>query len=446
VSASAPAIPGYRIEGLLGEGGMGQVFLAVDEVLERRVAVKVIGPGLAGDGAARARFLREARAMAGVEHPNVVRLYSFGEAYFVMELVEGDTLAARLQRGVVLAPAEALRIARETAAALRAAWRRGIVHRDVKPANILLDAQDRVRVADFGLARREEGEAGATAAGLVVGTPHYMSPEQARGEPTDFRSDVYSLGIVLYEMVAGHRPFTGRTPVEVIAQHLATPLPPIERQGLPAHVPRVIAHMTAKGREERSGSYDDLLRELEGLEPHDDEPRTATMPVPRVVPPTRSRRWFLAAAGVGTLGAAATFLGRSARRASFSVAVAPFYGPDETSSREGRLLASLVESALEIRLPADDVDLVGIEEVGPAVRSRRAAADLVRRLDVDVLAWGEVLRFGDQLEIALRLTSREGLLTELEAGTLAVADLEARRSCAATLAARVDAVYSTRRR
>src|SRR5215208_6336679 len=141
-SAALPNIRGYRVLHSLGEGGMGQVFLAEDETLERRVAIKVISRDLAGEGAARARFLREARAMAGVEHANVVRIYAFGEAeghlYIVMEFVEGETLAARLLRLTRLTVTDAVRIAAEVAQALSAAWRRGIVHRDVKPANILI--------------------------------------------------------------------------------------------------------------------------------------------------------------------------------------------------------------------------------------------------------------------------------------------------------------------
>src|SRR5688572_9061966 len=223
---------------------MGQVFLAQDETLERRVAIKVIAQSLAGEGVARSRFLREARAMAGVEHPNVVRIYAFGEAeghlYIVMEYVEGETLAARLARMTRLAVSDSLRIASEVAQALSAAWRRGIVHRDVKPANILIDAEDRVKVADFGLARAVRAAGGSdsdtTSDGMVVGTPHYMSPEQALGEETDFRSDIYSLGIVLFEMLGGQKPFTGRSPVEVIGKQLREPLPSLAQRcpGVPA--------------------------------------------------------------------------------------------------------------------------------------------------------------------------------------------------------------------
>ena len=189
MSAALPLIRRYRILGSIGRGGMGEVFLAEDETLERRVAIKRIAAPLAAEGAARSRFLREARAMAGIEHPHVVRVYAFGEAegqpYIVMEYVEGETLAVRLTRATRLAVEDALRIAREVTQALAAAWTRGIVHRDVKPANILLDREDHVKVADFGLARPPRGEdSEATGSGSVVGTPHHISPEQARGEET----------------------------------------------------------------------------------------------------------------------------------------------------------------------------------------------------------------------------------------------------------------------
>ena len=469
-SATLPNIRGYRILHSLGEGGMGQVFLAQDETLERRVAIKVIAQGLAGEGAARSRFLREARAMAGVEHANVVRIYAFGEAeghlYIVMEYVEGETLAARLTRVTRLTVADAVRIAAEVAQALSAAWRRGIVHRDVKPANIRMDAEDRVKVADFGRARAARAAGGsdsdATTDGMVVGTPHYMSPEQALGEETDFRSDIYSLGIVLYEMLGGQKPFIGRSPVEVIAKQLREPLPSLAQKcpDVPASVTAVVESMTAKMRDERPASYPDLLKRLAmpsllgGPLPLLTS-SMVTMARPAALPPaapTRParRRWALAVvvALAALLGTA--YFGLAARRhAAFTVAIAPFYGPDAESDKEARVLGALLETELGRRMPEDDVELMGAEQVKTVVRSPRGARTLAEKLDVDVVVWGDALSFQGEVELATRLTTRDGTLIEAsESGAMAQGGgaIETRRARASAVADRVAEIYARKKR
>ena len=249
---------------------MGTVYLAEDVTLGRRVAVKLVSGHIRHDDEARARFLREARSMATVEHPNVVHVYSFGDVqgrpYLVMEYVEGETLAARIRRLGGLPIAEALDIARQTTLALEAAWERGIVHRDVKPPNILIDGKERVRVADFGLAKpAQSARDDVTEGGMFLGTPHYVSPEQARGEDVDFRSDVYSLGIVLYEMLAGVPPFRGPTPIDIVAQHLGAPPPSLgeRRPETPAGVVRLVEQMTEKDRDRRPASYAALRAAIE---------------------------------------------------------------------------------------------------------------------------------------------------------------------------------------
>jgi TPR repeat protein/predicted Ser/Thr protein kinase len=267
-----PSIQGYRFLRKLGEGGMGAVYLAEDVTLGRRVAIKVVSARLAQDGAARTRLLREARAMATAEHPHIVRVYSFGEhagvVYIVMEYVDGDDLGERLRRLGRLPIEEALQVTRQIAEALEAASEKGIVHRDIKPANVLLDARDHVRVADFGLAKpvaSSAGETPLTQTGLIVGTPHYLSPEQARGEAVDFRSDIYSLGVLLYEMLAGTPPFHGTTPVAVVAQHLNTPPPPLRdvRAETPSGVVRLVEHMMEKEPGRRPQSYAALRKAIE---------------------------------------------------------------------------------------------------------------------------------------------------------------------------------------
>ena len=270
-------IDSYEIVAPIGAGGMGEVYRARDTSLKRTVAIKVILDKLTADNEARERFLREARAMATVEHPHLVRIYSFGESegmvYLVMEYVEGENLADRLRRLGKLQIDEALQIVRQIAEGLEAAWERGIVHRDIKPSNILIDTKDRVRVADFGLAKPAEvlnEETLLTQASAIVGTPHYLSPEQARAEKVDFRSDIYSLGILLYEMLAGSPPFNGSSPVVVVAHHLNSPIPQLrdKRPEVPAGLIRLVEQMTEKDPGRRLQSYAALRKALaESAEP-----------------------------------------------------------------------------------------------------------------------------------------------------------------------------------
>jgi serine/threonine protein kinase/tetratricopeptide (TPR) repeat protein len=227
--------PQYRLERELGRGGMGVVFVARDTTLDRRVAIKVVHPELALHESITRRFLTEARTIARVRHPNIVAIHAAGSAegllYYVMDEVAGESLRQRLLRETRLAPEETARIVSDVAAALDCAGRAGVVHRDVKPENVLLDSDSgRAMLADFGIARAvitESGES-STGQGVAVGTPIYMSPEQAAGEEIDTRSDIYALGVVAYEMLAGHPPFQGPHRV-VVSKHMAERPVPIER-------------------------------------------------------------------------------------------------------------------------------------------------------------------------------------------------------------------------
>ncbi len=208
---TAPVIPGYKVERLINSGAMGQVYLAIQEALERPVAIKVIAPSLSIDATFRQRFLKEGKIIAQLRHPHIVTIHDIGEClnqyYMVMEYIEGGTLKERIQKG--LSPEQAVSILRQIASALGYAHRQGFIHRDVKPANILFRDDHNAVLSDFGIAKGHEDNVHLTATGLAVGTVLYMSPEQAQGKMLDGRSDLYSLGLLFFEMLVGSRPDRG---------------------------------------------------------------------------------------------------------------------------------------------------------------------------------------------------------------------------------------------
>ena len=235
----------YRLDDRIARGGMATVWLGRDELLGRRVAVKTLHPELAHDAALRGRFRQEAVAAAALSHPNIVATYDTGEddgnAFIVMELVEGESLRQLLDRVRVLDPPQATAIAHQVAMALDHAHKQGIVHRDIKPANVLVPREGAVKVADFGIAKAAGGD-DHTRTGTVVGTARYLSPEQVQGLPADARTDVYALGLVLYEMLAGRPAFTGDTEMATALARLTGPPPPLElaRPGIPPALSGVV--------------------------------------------------------------------------------------------------------------------------------------------------------------------------------------------------------------
>jgi serine/threonine-protein kinase len=258
----------YEIVRHLARGGMAEVYLAHDQLLDRRVALKVLFPEFARDPAFVQRFRREAQAAANLNHPNIVAVFDWGEedgTYFiVMEYVEGRSLREAIQADGPLYPNLAADLASDIAGALGYAHRNGVVHRDVKPGNILLTPQGQVKVTDFGIARAAGTNENLTQTGSVMGTATYFSPEQAQGLPVDARSDVYSLGIVLYEMVCAVPPFSGESPISVAYKHVReeAPRPTVVNPDVPAALENIILTAMAKSPEARYASADDMRADL----------------------------------------------------------------------------------------------------------------------------------------------------------------------------------------
>jgi eukaryotic-like serine/threonine-protein kinase len=312
----------YQVITRVAAGGMGEVYRAHDAVLDREVAVKILHPHLAGDRGFVERFRREARAAAILNHPSIVGVYDWGTTdgtyFMVMEFVRGLNLRSLLTEYGRLEPAQAVEVALPVLSALDHAHGHGIVHRDVKPENILIARDGMVKVADFGLARAYAESSVSQAEGTVTGTVQYLAPEQIHGEPADPRTDLYAFGVVLFELLTGHPPFTGETSMAIAYQHLssAVPAPSVLEPSVPATLDRVVLRATSKDREERPASAramrDEValagmglppaqrVAELAGQIPATEliaPDRAPTVTIPRAASPRsrRRRRWrFLA--------------------------------------------------------------------------------------------------------------------------------------------------------
>ena len=263
----------YRLGELLGRGGMAEVHIGQDVRLGRDVAVKMLRPDMARDPTFQARFRREAQSAASLNHPSIVAVYDTGEddfagnpvPYIVMEYVEGSTLRELLASGSRLVPERALEIVDGILAALAYSHQRGIVHRDIKPANVMLNRNGEVKVMDFGIARAmADGASTMTQTSAVIGTAQYLSPEQARGEQVDARSDIYSAGCLLYELLAGRPPFVGDSPVSVAYQHVREePIPPSHIDpDVPAAADAIVLRALTKDREERYQTADEMRADI----------------------------------------------------------------------------------------------------------------------------------------------------------------------------------------
>src|SRR6478672_265256 len=257
----------YRIERELAHGGMAEVYLARDESLDRLVALKALFPEFAREPSFVERFRREAQAAANLNHPNIVGIYDWGQedgTYFiVMEYVEGRSLRDLIRSEGLIDPGRAADITAEIASALAFAHRSGVVHRDVKPGNVLITPQGNVKVTDFGIARAGTSD-GLTQTGSVMGTATYFSPEQAQGLAVDGRSDVYSVGVVLYELVCGVAPFVGDSPVSVAYKHVREEAiaPSLRNPDVPHGLEQIIMSALAKDPDHRYQSADDLRADI----------------------------------------------------------------------------------------------------------------------------------------------------------------------------------------
>src|SRR6266513_3304873 len=272
----------YKISERIGSGGMGEVYLATDVTAGRKAALKLLPMRFTGDAERLKRYQQEARAVVALNQPNILTIYEIGEDhstyYIASELIEGETLRQRLARGRMQV-GEALDVAVQVASALAAAHEAGIVHRDINPGNIMLRPDGYVKVLDFGIAKLAEQEVPPTMPkdealllvetnpGSILGTVPYMSPEQACGVPVDKRTDIWSLGVVLYEMVTGHQPFTGDTPREVMTSILEKEPPPLTTYNgqTPAELRQIISKALRKDRRERYQSVSEMLQALKNL-------------------------------------------------------------------------------------------------------------------------------------------------------------------------------------
>jgi hypothetical protein len=422
----------YELEELIGEGTFGRVYRGWDRRLERMVAIKVVKPWWAEDPEWVAVFEREARLLARVNHPGIVQIHDVGHCaqglYYVSELVAGEDLAARLRsaHGTGLDPAEACALARGLCAALAGAHAAGIVHRDVKPANVLLaagppagtDRSVRVKVADFGVARLAEStEDGAS---LIVGTPRYMAPEQADGGRVTAATDVYAIGAILFEMLAGRPPFEGRTAVELAVRHREDPVPALPPRVDPV-LARVVYTALAKRPADRHPDAGAMGRALEGLQPG---PVDATRRAPRRAPralanPSARRRSaaLLALAGLllGALVLAVLLTGGAggarspARRGASAGATAPVEVPlvvGQTSGAAGARLRSL-----HLRVRTRTVPAPGIRP-GTVTQQMPAGGRTVHAHGTVVLGVAEVPRWRPVTTITARRSAAFRILGE----------------------------------
>ncbi|MCU0305274.1 MAG: protein kinase [Thermoanaerobaculales bacterium] len=407
MSLAAGAVVGrYTVVSSLGAGGMGEVFRAQDRSLGREVALKVLPRGLAGDPDRMTRFVREAQSTSSLNHPNIVTIYEIGEAggyhYLATELVDGATLRELIGRGP-LPVAECVRVAIQTAAALAAAHEAGIVHRDVKPENLMVRTDGLVKVLDFGLAKWHDAASpgGVDPEGLTVDTPYtrpgtllgtvaYMSPEQARGRPVDGRTDLWSLGVVVYEMLVGRPPFESSSPVDVLADILHREPTPISlrRDDAPAELVALVGRLLAKRADERPASARDVLAELEAV---------PLQPGPRSAPAVgRSGEWAPPAPLVHQTS--------SPSGARHAIAVMPFRNLSSDPDNE-YFCDGLAEDLLNALAKVDGLKVVARTSAFAFKGKRESLSEIGRILGVTTVLEGSVRTAGRRMRVAVQLAN-----------------------------------------
>jgi eukaryotic-like serine/threonine-protein kinase len=418
----------YRVESLIGVGGMGKVYLARDERLGRKAAVKLLPDNLTTDEAQLSRFKNEARTASALNHPNILTVYEIGaegEVQFIAtEFIEGTTLRAALGSGKMSAQG-ALDIAVQVASALAAAHDAGVVHRDIKPENIMLRPDGYAKVLDFGIAKlTEQRRASAdhaiqttallqTRPGLVLGTAHYMSPEQARGQKVDARSDIWSLGVVLYEMVAGSPPFSGETPSDCIAAILTaepTPLSSISPD-VPTKLESILRKALRKNSDERYQTINDMLGELRNLKAKLEAERSLSQTksardsnVSEVKPPQRGLLITLVVAVVVAVTVACFFFFGAAKSSANekSIAVLPFENLSEDKSNA--YFADGIQDEILTRLSKiADLKVISRTSTQRYKKTLQKPSEIAKQLGVANLLEGSVQKTNNQVRVNVQL-------------------------------------------
>jgi hypothetical protein len=401
----------------LGQGGMGAVWLARHETLEKEVAVKILPSSIDSDLEALPRFLREARSAARLEHPNIVQVLDAGSDgpvhFIVMQLVDGTDLEKIVKKKGRCSVPDALAIGKRVALALSAAHAMGIVHRDIKPANLMLTKQGRVMVTDFGLAREVIGGASITNAAEAIGTPQYLAPEQARGEPVDGRSDLYSLGGTLYTLLSGKTPYTGSSPVVIALKHASADEKPVPlRQivpDIPPEVEALVEQLMSKKPADRIPTGEEVARRIDAIKSAQGSPISTAHE--KVSTPGRSRRVVIAGlCGVAALAAVIGFVAlpgpdpdeKAFREAGAAMTDADKVGryldvaahfPGSPRGNEARKLATVLRDGMLRR----ELDTIRLAALGGSLAMR----DQVSRLELLTGTYPEGKKEIDGMELTL---------------------------------------------